>query len=43
MNRFISISGELAKMLFICIPLAIAIYIGLHIGLLIYLIYKKIK
>jgi hypothetical protein len=43
MNRALAISGELAKFFFVSVPLAISIYIGLHIGLLFYIIYKKIK
>jgi hypothetical protein len=35
--------GELMKILFISLPLALTIYIGLHIGLVFYIIYKKIK
>ena len=43
MNRAMSITKELIKLLFIGLPLALTIYIGLHIGLLFYIIYKKIK
>jgi hypothetical protein len=43
MERAMSITKELMKMLFISIPLALTIYIGLHIGLVFYIIYKKIK
>jgi hypothetical protein len=43
MRGAMSIVGELMKMLFISIPLALTIYIGLHIGLVFYIIYKKIK
>jgi len=43
MKRALSIIGELMQILFISIPLALAIYIGLHVGLLFYVIYKKIK
>jgi hypothetical protein len=43
MRGAMSILGELMKMLFISIPLALTIYIGLHIGLVFYIIYKKIK
>ena len=43
MRGAMSIVGELMKMVFISIPLALTIYIGLHIGLVFYIIYKKIK
>ena len=43
MRRAMYITGEFMKILFISIPLALAIYIGLHIGLVFYIIYKKIK
>jgi len=43
MNRALSIVGELMKLLFIGLPLALAIYIGLHIGFIFYIIYKKFK
>jgi hypothetical protein len=43
MRRAMSIMGELMKILFISLPLALTIYIGLHIGLVFYIIYKKIK
>ena len=43
MNRVLSITGELLKFFFVSIPLALAIYIGLHVGLLFYIIYKKLK
>jgi len=43
MKRALSIIGELMQILFISLPLALAIYIGLHVGLLFYVIYKKIK
>lgn len=43
MNRFMAILGDLAKFFFVSVPLAITIYIGLHIGLLFYIIYKKFK
>lgn len=36
-------AGELAKFFFVSVPLAITIYIGLHVGLIFYIIYKKIK
>lgn len=36
-----SITKELMKLLFIGLPLALTIYIGLHIGLLFYIIYKN--
>lgn len=43
MRSALSIAGELMKLIFICIPLALAIYIGLHVGFIFYIIYKKIK
>ena len=43
MKNALSIAGELIKLIFIYLPLALAIYIGLHIGFLFYIIYKKIK
>lgn len=43
MNRLMAILGDLAKFFFVSVPLAITIYIGLHIGLLFYIIYKKFK
>lgn len=43
MKKALSIIGELMQIIFISLPLALAIYIGLHIGLLFYVIYKKIK
>jgi hypothetical protein len=43
MKKALSIIGELMQILFISLPLALAIYIGLHVGLLFYVIYKKIK
>jgi hypothetical protein len=43
MSRFKSIAWELFKFFFIAVPLALTIYIGLHVGLLFYIIYKKIK
>lgn len=43
MNRVLSITRELLKFFFVSIPLALTIYIGLHVGLLFYIIYKKIK
>jgi len=38
-----AIAGELLKFFFVSLPLALTIYIGLHIGLLFYIIYKKFK
>jgi hypothetical protein len=35
--------GEIIYFLLLSVPLALTIYIGLHIGLLFYIIYKKIK
>lgn len=43
MKSALSIVGELMKLIFIFIPLALAIYIGLHIGFIFYIIYKKFK
>lgn len=43
MKKALSIIGELMQIIFISLPLALAIYIGLHVGLLFYVIYKKIK
>ena len=43
MRSALSIVGELMKLLFIGLPLALAIYIGLHIGFIFYIIYKKFK
>jgi hypothetical protein len=43
MRKAQSILGDLMQVIFISIPLALAIYIGLHVGLLFYIIYKKIK
>ena len=43
MRKAQSIIGDLLQVIFISIPLALAIYIGLHVGLLFYIIYKKIK
>jgi hypothetical protein len=43
MKKALSIIGELMQVIFISIPLALTIYIGLHVGLLFYVIYKKIK
>jgi hypothetical protein len=43
MRKALSILGDLMQVIFISIPLALAIYIGLHVGLLFYIIYKKIK
>jgi hypothetical protein len=43
MKKAQSILGDLMQVIFISIPLALAIYIGLHVGLLFYVIYKKIK
>lgn len=43
MNRFTSIAGELLKFFLVSLPLALTIYIGLHVGLLFYIIYKKFK
>jgi hypothetical protein len=38
-----AITGELAKFFFVSVPLAIVVYIALHIGFVFYIIYKKIK
>ena len=43
MKSALSIAGELMKLLFIGLPLALAIYIGLHVGFVFYIIYKKFK
>ena len=43
MKSALSIAGELMKLIFIGLPLALAIYIGLHIGFIFYVIYKKFK
>jgi hypothetical protein len=43
MRKAVSITKDLMHLLFLCVPLAILIYIGLHLGLLTYVIYKKIK
>jgi hypothetical protein len=43
MRKALSILGDLMQVIFISIPLALTIYIGLHVGLLFYVIYKKIK
>ena len=43
MKNALSIVGELMKLIFIGLPLALAIYIGLHIGFIFYIIYKKFK
>ena len=43
MERAMSITKELMKLFFISIPLGLSIYIGLHIGLVFYIIYKKFK
>jgi hypothetical protein len=43
MRRAMSIMGDLMQLIFISIPLALTIYIGLHIGLVFYIIYKKFK
>ena len=43
MNRFMAITGELAKFFFVSVPLAIVVYIAIHIGFVFYIIYKKIK
>jgi hypothetical protein len=43
MRRLLSAAMDLFQLIFISIPLALTIYIGLHIGLLFYVIYKKIK
>jgi len=38
-----SIAWELAKFFFVSVPLAIVVYIALHIGFVFYIIYKQIK
>lgn len=43
MKKILSITGELMYFFFLSVPLALSIYIGLHLGLLIYIIYKQIK
>jgi hypothetical protein len=43
MRRLLSAAMDLFQLIFISIPLALTIYIVLHIGLLFYVIYKKIK
>ncbi len=43
MKNMLSTLGEMIKLIFIGIPLALAIYVGLHIGFIFYIIYKKIK
>lgn len=43
MRRALSVVGELLQLIFISIPLALTIYVAAHVGLLFYLIYKKIK
>jgi hypothetical protein len=43
MSRFMAITGELAKFFFVSVPLAIMVYIVIHIGFVFYIIYKKIK
>ena len=43
MRKLLSAAMDLFQLIFISIPLALTIYIGLHIGLLFYVIYKKIR
>lgn len=43
MKNMLSTLGEMIKLIFIGIPLALAIYVGLHIGFIFYIIYKKFK
>lgn len=43
MSKYVAIIGDVAKVLFICIPLGLTIYIGLHVGFFFYTIYKKFK
>ena len=43
MKKALSVIGELMQLIFISLPLALAIYIGLHIGFVFYIIYKKFK
>ena len=43
MKKLIRLMGEIIYFLLLSVPLALTIYIGLHIGLLFYIIYKKIK
>ena len=43
MKRSLYIVGELAKFFLLSVPLAITIYVGLHVGLFIYVLYKQIK
>lgn len=43
MKKVLSFIGELMQLIFISLPLALGIYIGLHIGLVFYIIYKKFK
>lgn len=43
MKKILHVVGELAKFFLLSVPLAITIYIGLHVGLFIYVLYKQTK
>jgi len=43
MKKALALTGELMYFFFLSVPLAILIYIGLHLGLVSYIIYKKFK
>jgi hypothetical protein len=43
MKKISSITGQLMYFFFLSVPLALTIYIVLHVGIFIYVIYKQIK
>lgn len=43
MKKILSITGELMHFLFLSLPLALTIYIGLHVGLFFYVLFKESK
>ena len=43
MKRFIRLVGELIYFLLLSVPLALTIYIVLHVGLFIYVLFKETK
>lgn len=43
MKKALAITGQLIYFFVLSVPLAILIYVGLHVGLLIYVTYKQIK
>lgn len=43
MTKYLKLIGELMYFFFLSVPLALVIFIGLHIGLFIYITYREIK